>query len=70
MVEDLLNSGLLIGRPEKDILTMLGPPDTEQGPRWDYTVDIVHDFVSSPWLYDLQVFFSNSGHVESAAIMD
>ncbi len=70
MVEDLVDSGLLIGKSEKEVLAMLGPPDKELGREWGYTVDIGQDFVGSPWLYDLQVSFDEAGHVERTEVTD
>jgi hypothetical protein len=70
MVEDLLDGGLLIDGSEEVILGMLGPPDKEWGQRWAYTVDIGQDICGSPWLYDMELFFNDDGHVERTELND
>ncbi len=71
MIDDLINRNILIGKDREEVTTILGPPDKQGDDLIAYTVDMGQRFwFSSPWYYDLFVYFDSTGTVQKVGYTD
>lgn len=70
MVNDLVESRFMVGKTKKELLTVLGNPDTVSDNNVSYTVDIGHRFGFSPWYYSVTIIFDEAGLVQQYYLHD
>ena len=70
LVNDLVDSELLIGLTREQVSALLGPADFPVNEGIGYTIDRGHTFGSTPWMYTLSIRFDETGRVEEAWVHD
>ena len=69
MVHSLKDGRILEGKSRQEVITLLGKPESEYSDVLVYQVDLGHKFVSSPWLYQMNVVIE-SGKVARVSLTD
>ena len=66
MVDDLIQSDTLIGMNQKQVIEMLGQPESKEGQKFEYTIrEKYRTDIDPEYISNLQIEFNDEGQVKS-----